>query len=182
MKITDMTDTLFGKEMLRIVGDATFWCIRLSQIGDYKLEPTPVSYMDGTDKQPFPLALEIKRVWDYAKGDKQRPEEIEEIIQDLCELLWSHIGGSSYDIPAEFWDAPLGFMCQLAWARQALDFGADLNAERLAMLAGITPQRVKQLCQSGVIKAGKTEQSRSSQQEWAIPAETARAWLEARGK
>ena len=123
MKITDMTDTAFDQAMQRLLGDVQFWCIRLSQIGEYSLEPMPVSYADGSGKQPFPLALEVRRVWDYAKGGKPRPEEIAEIIQDLCELLWSHTGGSSYDIPAAFWDQPLGFMCQLAWAREALELG-----------------------------------------------------------
>lgn len=180
MKIQDMTDSLFHREMQRIIGDTQFWCVRLGQIGDYKLEPTPVSYSDGTGSQPFPLALEIKRVWDYAKGDKSRPTETAEIIQELCELLWSHIGGSSYDIPGEFWDTPLGFMCQLARAREALESGGDLNAEQLAMLAGVSAARIKQLCKSGEIKAGKVEQSRSSQPEWAIPARVATKWLEGR--
>jgi hypothetical protein len=180
MKITDMTDTLFDQQMQRLLGDVQFWCVRLSQIGEYSLRPMPVSYIDGTGKQPFPLALELKRVWDYARGSGPRPDEIREIIQDLCELLWSHTGGSSYDIPAEFWDQPLGFMCRLAWARETLDAGGELNAEQLSMLAGISAARVKQLCRSGDITATKAEQARNRQQEWAIPADVARAWLESR--
>lgn len=182
MKITDITVNLFDKEMVRLLGDVQFWCIRLDQIGDCQLKPIPVTYIDGTGLQPFPLALELRRVWDYAAGNKPRPAELQEIIQELCELLWSHIGGSSYAIPAEFWDQPLGFMCQLAWAREALDSGKSINAEQLAMLGGISAARVKQLCKAGEIQADKVEQSRSSQTEWAIPAEIARTWLEERRK
>jgi hypothetical protein len=180
MKIGEMTDSLFDREMQRILGDVQFWCIRLDQIGDFSLEPTPVSYVNGSGQQPFPLAIDIKEVWDYARGKGSCPRGINEIIQALCELLWSSVGENSYTIPNYWWDEPLGFMCQLAFARQAMDNGESLNAVQLAMLAGLSSVRIKQLCQSGDIPAGKVEQARNSQLEWAIPADVAREWLESR--
>ena len=70
MKISEMTDTVFDREMATLLSQVQFWCMRLSGIDPkYKLEPTPVSCLDGTGKQPFPLALELKRVWDYARGE-----------------------------------------------------------------------------------------------------------------
>lgn len=178
MNIKDMTDTLFNKEMQRLLSDVTFWCIRLDQIGDYKFEPTPVSNMDGSNKQPFPLAIELKEVWDYAKGEAPAPYYLYDTIQALTELLWSTVGSSSYKIPNSWWGEPLGFMCQLAMARKNLDSGADLNAKQLSLLSGYTHARIKQLCSTGELQATKVEQGRSSQLEWAIPADFAKRWLE----
>jgi hypothetical protein len=180
LKITDMTDTLFNKEMQRLLSDAAFWCIKLSQIGKYTLEPTPVSNIDGSNPQPFPLAMELKEVWDYAKGETPAPYHLYDSIQALTELLWSTIGSASYKIPNSWWSEPLGFMCQLAMARENLDSGADLNAKQLSLLSGYTHARIKQLCSTGELQATKVEQGRSSQLEWAIPADVAKEWLSRR--
>ena len=130
-----MTD-IFDREMQRIIGDTQFWCARLSQIGDYKLEPTPVSYSDGTGSQPFRWPWKSSEYGTMPKATSPARTNWQRSSKELCELLWSHIGGSSYDIPNAFWDTPLGFMCQLARARESLESGGDLNAEQLAMLAG----------------------------------------------
>lgn len=181
MKTSEMTDTVFDREMSMLLSQVQFWCMRLSEIDPaYKLEPTPVSYMDGTGKQPFPLALEIRRCWDYARGAGPRPDEMREIIQNLCELLWAPVAAGSYDIPSEWWETPLGTMCRLCEARTALDTGANLDIEELALLADLTPKRVQQLCHSGELKAKKIEREVSSQEKWIIPAEEARLFLESR--
>lgn len=178
MKITDMSDSLFNKEMQRLLGDVAFWCIRLDQLGEYNFEPTPVANFDGSNSQPFPLAIELKEVWDYAKGISKRPYHLYDTIQSLTELLWSTIGSTSYDIPNLWWSEPLGFMCKLALTREAFDAQNPLNATQLAMLSGYSDARIKQLCISGEIKATKVKQERGSQLEWAIPADIAREWIE----
>lgn len=180
MRISDMTDTLFDREMQRILSDVQFWAIRLDNIGDFTLTPTPASYADGEGQQPFPLAIDLKEVWDYARGEGSCPREILEIIQSLCELLWCPVAAHTYEVPNAFWDMPLGFMCQLAHARLALDSGESLSVEQLAMLGDLKPARVRQLCQSGNITAFKKERTDNSQQEWTIPAEAAKEWLKSR--
>lgn len=87
MKITDMSDTLFDKEMQRLLSDVSFWCIKLSRIGDYKLEPTPVSNVDGSNKQPFPLAVELKEVWDYVKGEAPAPLHLNECLEEIKQQI-----------------------------------------------------------------------------------------------
>jgi hypothetical protein len=180
MKISDMTDIAFEREMQRILGDVLFWCIRLDEIGDYSLNPTPVTYIDGTGQQPFPLAMELKRIWNYARGEGTCPAEINDIIQSLCELLWCPVAASSYEIPSAWWKEPLGFMCNLAWARQALDLGENLTTEQLALLGEVSVSRIKQLCQSGEILAEKVPQARGKKMEWNISAEVALSWLKSR--
>jgi len=180
MKITDMTDTVFDREMQRILGDVMFWITRLDQVGDFNLEPTPVSYADGSGQQPFPLAIDLKEVWDYARGTGKRPEGMQDIIQSLTELLWAPVGGTSYSIPSTWWDEPLGIMCRLAWARQALDTGDNLTVEQLSLLSGMSIPRIKQLCQTGKIPAVKVQQGRSNRKEWSIPADAAQVWLKSR--
>lgn len=181
MKISEMTDTLFDREMAALLGQVQFWCMRLSGIDPkYKLEPTPVSNLDGTGKQPFPLALELKRAWDYARGVKPRPDELREIIQDLCELLWAPVGAGTYEIPSSWWETPLGTMVKICQARDALEGGHDLDTYQLALLSDLTDKRIRQLCQSGEIKAEKVPREASSQEQWAIPAEEARRFLESR--
>ena len=79
MKITDMTDTAFDQAMQRLLGDVQFWCIRLSQIGEYSLEPMPVSYADGSGKQPFPLALEVGTMRRVANPGQKRSRRLSRI-------------------------------------------------------------------------------------------------------
>ncbi len=177
MKISDMTDTLFDREMQRIMGDVQFWCIRLDQIGDFSLEPTPVSYMDNIGKQPFPLAIDLKEVWDYAAGTGSQPIGVSDVIQSLCELLWCPVAGTSYEIPSSWWDEPLGFMCRLAWARQGLDAGENLTVDALAMLAGVSDKYIRRLCGDGTLQAEKVPRKVGTQQEWAIPVEEGRKFL-----
>lgn len=181
MKITDMNDNLFDREMQKLLADVQFWCVRLSAInGKFHLEPSPTSYLDGTGKQPFPLALELKRCWDYARGTGPRPEEMHEIIQSLCELLWSTIGGTGSAIPADWWDTPLGTMCRMCEARTALEYGETIDTYGLALLADLSHMRIRQLCQSGDIEAEKMPRETSSQEQWVIPAEEARRFLAGR--
>ncbi|WP_054692480.1 hypothetical protein [Syntrophomonas palmitatica] len=182
MKITDLTDTLFAREIERLAGDAQFWAIRLQNAfgPDSRIELARTSNLDGSNQQPFPLAADLKEVWDYAKGDYPAPCHLQDTIQALCELLWCPIGAHSYQVPNSWWKEPLGFMCRLAWARQALEAGENLNAEQLAMLAGMTSQRIRQLCQTGEIKAGSANQKRNSQQEWVIPAKEAKKFIKKR--
>jgi hypothetical protein len=171
MKITDMSDSLFNREMQRLLGDVQFWLIRLDQVGHLEFAETPV------EEQPFPLAFKLRQVWDYAAGEIQCPEEIDDTIRSLYELLWQPVAGASYDIPPTWWDEPLGFMCRLARARQTLDDGEDLSAEQLAILADVSIRRITQLCASKEISAKKKEQSQGGQPEWSIPAKTAYKWL-----
>jgi len=181
MKISEMTDTMFDREMMGLLGQVQFWCIRLSNINiSHALEPGPVSYMDGTGKQPFPLALEIKRVWDYARGVGPRPDELQEIIQDLCELLWAPVAAGTYSIPPSWWETPLGIMVKLCEARDALEVRGSLDTYQLALLSDLTDKRIRQLCQSGELQAEKVPREASSQEQWAIPAEVARRFLESR--
>jgi len=183
VKIREMTDDLFSREMAALLAQVQSWFLRLSGIQPgFSLFPTPASYLDGSGKQPFPLALELKRVWDYARGTGPRPEELQEIIQDLCELLWCPVGAvGEYTIPAWWWDTPLGQMCLMAQVRAAIEHGEPVSADELAVLADLTGQRIRQMCASGEIKAGKIQREENSQMEWAIPAEEAVRFLRERG-
>lgn len=181
MKISEMTDSLFDREMMNLLGQVQFWSIRLGDINiGHVLEPGQVSYMDNTGKQPFPLALELRRCWDYARGTGPCPNEVREILQDLCELLWAPVAAGTYSIPSSWWETPLGTMCRLCEARIALDGDEILDAHDLALLSDLAPARIRQLCASGEIKAEKAQRKTSSQEQWVIETEEARKFLESR--
>lgn len=182
MKIREMTDEAFVREIAALLARVQSWSLRLSGIQpDFSLTPHPASYMDGSGEQPFPLALELKRIWDYARGTGPRPAEQREIIQDLCELLWCPIGAvGEYTIPAWWWDTPLGQMCLMAQVRAAIEHGEAISADEFAVLADLTGQRIRQMCAAGEIKAKKVRREENSQLEWAIPAKEAVRFLKAR--
>lgn len=174
MKITDMTDTLFAREVERLAGDVQFWAIRLQNAfgPNTKIELSPVSYLDGTGEQPYPLAIDLWEVWEYARGTGPRPEAMEDVIQSLCELLWAPVGGTSYQIPPTWWEEPLGFMCRLAEARATLEAGADLTPTQLAALGGVTEHQVRLLCRQEAIDGKREDKG------WIIPNAEAQKWLE----
>lgn len=181
MKTSEMTDLLFAREMQKLLADVQFWSMRLNQIqADLILKPTPVSYIDESGQEPFPLALELRRLWNYARGTGPRPEEANEIIQELCELLWSPIGGTSYDIPAVWWETPLGQMVKMTWARMKLDADLPLDPVELALFVDVTDRRIRQMCRDGSLQAEKVKRENSSQQEWAIPAAEAKKFIGSR--
>ena len=182
MKPTEMNDALFKEEMEKLLAQVQFWAMRLEAIQPgFCLEPVPVSYLDGSGKQPFPLALELKRVWDYARGEGPRPAELKEIIQELVELLWCPVAGHNYIIPYEWWNTPLGQMCRMAEARATIDDGGSLSAQELSYLSGIAGQWIREMCATGKLMAEKVTREQNSQTEWAIPAEECRRFLAERG-
>ncbi len=179
MKISEMTDTMFDREMATLLGQVQFWCIRLSNLDPaYILDPKPI--VVGNKKYPFPFAADLWQLWDYARGTGPRPNEVQENIQKLCELLWAPVAAGSYDIPSDWWDTPLGTMCRLCNARATLEAGWSLDVYEMALLADLTHMRIRQLCQSGELQAVKEERNGSSQEKWIIPAEEARRFLESR--
>lgn len=181
MKTSEMTDQLFEREMQKLLADVQFWSMRLNQIqADLILKPTPASYIDESGQEPFPLALELRRLWNYARGTGPCPEEVNEIIQELCELLWSPIGGTSYDIPAVWWETPLGQMVKMVRARMKLDAGQTIDPVELSLFVDVTDRRIRQMCRSGDLVAEKVQREQSSQQEWAIPAAEAKKFIGSR--
>lgn len=178
MKITDMTDILFEREMQKLLGQLQIWCVKLSRIGNYSIEPTPIN--NGINKYLFPFAADLKEVWDYAKGVKPQPYHLHDTIQALMEFIWAPVGSSTYTVPNTWFNEPLGFMCKLALAREELDAGNSLNTEQLALLSGYVPSRIRKLCQSGDLPATKVEQGRNSQLEWSISPSVARNFLKKR--
>lgn len=174
MNIKDMTDALFNKEMNQLLNRVTFFCNTLSNTGIFSLTAEPMD-----NSQTFPLAIELKKVWDYARGTDPKPSNMNEVMQTLYKLLWSSIGNiETPKIPNYWWDEPLGFMCSLAIAREMLDKGEPINAKQLSILSGYTHTYIKRSCTSSKIKATKVKQDRSSQLEWAISADEARLWME----
>jgi len=179
LKIRDMSDELFHREMEILLSQVRFWAMRLDCIqSGFKLQPTPVTV--GSDKFPFPFAAELKQCWDYARGTGPQPEEMEEIILELCELLWAPVAATSYDIPAAWWDTPLGIMVRMCRVRAKIEMGVSVHAEELSVLADVTGQRIRQMCAEGKLKAEKVAREMNSQLEWAIPAEEARKLLESK--
>ena len=146
---------------------------------DFSLKPTPVSYFDGSGQEPFPLALELRRLWNYAGGTGPCPEEANEIIPELCELLGPPLAGP-YDIPAVWWETPLGQMVKMTWARMKLDVDLPLDPVELALFVDVTDRRIRQMCRDGSLQAEKVERENSSQQEWAIPAAEAKKFIGSR--
>ena len=170
MKTSDLTDSLFEREMGKLLSDAQFFCARLSKhIAPCNVRP----------EGPFPLAVRLKPVWDYARGTGPRPRDMQGTIQSLCELLWSPIAGTNA-IPASWWKQPLGYMSQLAWSREELDEGLTLTVDQLALLGDCTRRWVQELCRSGEIPA--TSGRKNGLPEWHISPESARTWLEGRQK
>jgi len=180
MKTIDMDRSLFNREMLKLLTDVQSGATRLEAINpQFKLEPVRVSYASGCS-EPFPLALELRRCWDYARGAGSRPEGMQRTLEDLTRFLWCPLAATSYEIPASWWSTPLGIMTKMCEVRDAIDRGFSVPAEHLALVADLTPQRVRQLCASGEIPATKEERPGSSQEQWAIPAGVAREFLEKR--
>jgi hypothetical protein len=180
MKTTDMTSELFNREMLKLLTDIQAGTARLTAIDpQFQLKPVRVSYASGFS-EPFPLALELRRCWDYARGTGPKPEGMQRTLEDLTRLLWCPLAASSYEVPASWWDTPLGIMARMCEVRDAVDRGLSVSAEHFALIADLTPQRIRQLCASRGIKAKKEERAGSSQEQWAIPAKEAKKFLEKR--
>lgn len=174
MKVKEMTDELFINCMKEILYRINMLEIRLSSIDvNCKINPTPTSYMGDEIVFPFPLALELKRIWDYARGTAPYPDEYHEIKQDLIELLFVPLWStSSYEVPQSFWtDTLLGQMFQIAEIRMKVDKKEMLNSEELSLVSNVTPQYIRKLLQDGKIKAIKDDPGNKKKINWQIPYE-----------
>jgi hypothetical protein len=180
MKITEMTHEHFNREMLKLLTTVQTGANCLKAIDpQFQLKPVRIPYATGLS-EPFPLALELRKCWDYARGAGPKPEGMERILQDLEKLLWCPLGATSYEIPASWWETPLGAMTRMCEVRDAIDRELSVPAEHLALLVGCTPQWIRHLCTAGEIKAEKEKRPGSSQTQWAIPAKEAKKFLEKR--
>lgn len=177
MKTTDMTPELFDREMQKLLADVQTGASRLTAIDpQFQLQPVAVFYPDG-GSEPFPLAVELRRCWNYARGEGPRPSGMQRTIEDLTRLLWCPLAATSYEIPFAWWNTPLGIMARMCEVRDSLDRGIPVSAEHFALIADLTPQRIRQLCASGEIHATKEERPGSSQEQWSISADEAREFL-----
>ena len=175
MKLSELTRAVFDAEMQKILSGMQDLLLRMQinvTIGGLELMPSPV--MVGDDRFPFPLAADIWPVWQYATGEAPRPVswDWQDVMQSTCELLWCTVGGHSYDIPASFWQEPLGIVFEAAEARDALAGDEYLSPDQLAILAGLTRQNINLALQSKAIKGRKYGG------KWRIQAADARAYLE----
>lgn len=179
MKTYEMTDELFDYIVKDLLDAVLIWAHGLSGIQPgLKIKPTPVS--DGEREYPYPLAMRLKKLWDYAKGTGEMPEDLPKIMHDLFRLIWRPVWVTGYAIPAAFWNEPLGRMCRMAQVRYEIDNGKAVSADELALIADVTGQRIRQLCAEGKIQAEKIQRKENSQTEWAIPAGEAKRFLNLR--
>jgi hypothetical protein len=174
MNITEMNDRLFKQQMGMIAGYIKKWRV-LEGVGRVELMPESASYLLGDRQNLYPLAKEIKPLWDYACGAGPRPENIEETIDKIICLLWQPVGYQDAEAPqppVDWWrNSYLALMCKAAQARNKFDSGESLTSEELALLAGLNPVRIRQLCINGTIKAEKIKVERKGarqKQEWLI--------------
>lgn len=146
---------------------------RTQELYPFEYEENP-----GLDEEgnfyPFPFAVKIKEVWEYARGTAPRPADMEETIQLLCDITWRSIGSPDYEIPSSWYNEPLGFMVRLAKAREKIDNENDLRTDELAALTGLSVAWIKRMCQKGEIKA---KQNSAGRREWTIPAAEAKLFI-----
>ena len=178
MQIQDMTENLFNKEMQRLLSDIEISLNKFKKAGQVTFKPTPKGGL------PFPFAVEIQKLWQYAIGEGKKPANMQAIINDLEALLWGTVAGNAPSTPNSWHNEPLGFMVKLVLTREKLDAGADLNGAELADLSGFTLSRITQICRSGKMEGASqtTTRSKNSRPQWAIPATTARKFIKKQGR
>lgn len=175
-KLNKITPAVFAAEMQKIQ-DRVVILTTLLQVhyGKAEVLPTPAVYADGTDPQPFPLALDILECWRYAAGTGPRPEGWADTAQGTMELLWGPIGAGGHgSAPAEYWQGPLGIIFRACEARDKLAAELDLSADQLALLASTSRQAIQDALTRGAIKAKKING------RWAISAKESKSYLDNR--
>lgn len=169
MKVTDMTDNLFDREVQKLLSDISFWLMRLTCI-----DTSICLNLTTKNNTPFPLYQDLKILWDYARGTGPKHPAQNDIIQALLEICWHPVQGVEYTIPAAWWETPFGTMIKMCWAREKIDADLEVSPEELALFTDVTGRWIRKQCKTGKIKAIKTERKGSSQEEWAIPADQAK--------
>ncbi|MCR4443262.1 MAG: hypothetical protein NUV48_14100 [Peptococcaceae bacterium] len=169
MRPDELTDRLFEREIRALLTSIISWSNRLDKVGPY----INVKQKAFANNGPVscPLASELWGCWEYARGTGAKPENMKDIIQSLLELLWEPVAAHSYEIPASWWETPLGTMVQLCKAREKFDAGVPLNAGETGLIVGLKGSRIRQMCIQGKIKASKEKRKKSSQAQWIIPQE-----------
>jgi|GEM_PF-4974332 len=132
------------------------------------LIPTPVVY-DGM-QYPYPLAAEVRQVYLYLVGKSGLPEDIVDILERICELIWDNtfLNESRYSIDWLKWERTLiGRFVRCAYIRLMLDAGESITAKQLSLMVGMTPAGVVRAITSGRLQAKRDKK------EWSISAKDA---------
>lgn len=163
MKLIDLTQAIFTAEMQQILVEVRDAMMRLKNNISLDIETLwkPTQIIAGDDSFPFPLAADLWDVWQYGTGEKSCPPDYEwrDVMQTACELLWKPLGTSAeYQIPADFWQSPLGMIFLACEARDALADHRELTVDQLSLLASVTRQAVHLAIKSGQIDARKDGQ------------------------
>lgn len=176
LKLNKITPDIFNTEMQKIqAGVSRLITLLQCNYGKAEVLPTPAVYADGTDPQPFPLALDILECWRYAAGTGPRPEGWADTAQATTELLWGTIGNEGHGTaPAAFWQSPLGLIFRACETRDRLEAGLDLTADQLALLSSTTRQAIQDAITRGAIKAKMVDG------RWAISAKESKFYLDNR--
>lgn len=169
MKITDLTHQLYDVEMQRLMNLAQEHAEMLTAVfGRAVIEPV----MPAEAEYRFFMAGDIWELWQYAVGAQEtEPRYWRQTIQLLTKALWCPLGDSNYDVPADYWQTPLGFICKAAEARNNMSAGKDMTVEEISILAAVSRQAIhKALMEKGL-------NGRKIEGIWSVPNAEAKRFI-----
>lgn len=123
---------------------------------------------------PFPLAVEIRKLYGFCTGKYDAIIDIKEVLKTLKKMMTTNWLGESFvkiSTNEEFLEKRLGFMIVLARKRIKLANGEDLSAHDLAILVGITGQGIVNNINRGYLEAEKIGNT------WSIENDVARDFI-----
>lgn len=171
VKLSDLTPADVAAEAHdRVVGQAQ----RLAFAAGYDLVPGGAHTSDV--RHAVEALTHYAQTGQYPEG---RPELIGEYLQSLAEPLYTRAtDGAGYDVPELDHDAdpetPWGLVLVAAVARDQIARRRGVTLAGLAVLAEVSPSRMRQLVSVGELETDGGKPAR-------VPAGAARRWLEARG-
>ena len=139
-------------------------------------DPRKKPYSLGDKEFMFPITMELWTVYKWVIGKSKKPMETYEILQSVCEMVWSNpfIPKYNYTINWEEWkQTRLGSLVDIAFKRLHLESGRDLSANDLSVLAGISAQAISQ-------KIPDEIQAEKKDNKWQISADEALKFLKNR--
>lgn len=146
---------------------------------DFFIKATPIKYKG--KEYPFPLAVQLRELYNWMTGKARRPKDIESILDDIIHLVWFNPFvdyTEILDVSWEQWAGPtgsyIGIFYRFAHISLKLDRKEAINATDLALISGLSAAAIAKKLRMGEIKGVKAVTG------WNIEAVEAKEWLSKR--
>lgn len=173
LKLAEIDGTKLAVETIQRALDHIYSMLfALAPLGDARIVTGDPAVPFGAPERDAVTASNVGEAVVMLTSYAQRGDELDAPVQEYAITLIPVAGDALDDATTPDPSTELGLVVAAALGREAIDEGQPISTTRLAILGGVSPQRIRQLIAAGELSADKGNE---------VAAVDAKRWLSSRG-